>query len=94
MKKERTATMRNWIFAAISALALTTSAATAVHQAPAQHQNLAAGRPPATASQHEDLAWGGRAPAVSTDRPYQTAAGYDYERPETDQASPNGSANA
>jgi|BEDMetMinimDraft_2_1075160.scaffolds.fasta_scaffold01340_3 hypothetical protein len=86
--------MRKWIYAAISALALTTSAATAVHQAPAQHQQLAAGRPPATQSQREDLAWSGRAPAVSTDRPYQTAQGYGGQRPETDRPSPNGSANA
>ena len=83
--------MRQFLFAAVSAIGLTAAAASGVHQSPAAYTQQAAARPPVTEQSAESqLAWG-RGPHVDGDR-LQLAQGYEGQRPETDRASPNGSA--
>ena len=82
--------MRKFLFAAVAAIALSASGS-GVHQAPASLQQQAATWARATSSgRAAELAWG-RAPRMETNS-FQTAQGYDGQRPETQRASPNGSA--
>lgn len=83
--------MRQFLFAAVSAIGLTSAVASGVYQSPASHEQLAAGCPPATEqSARGQLAWG-RGPHIDSEQ-LQLAQGYEQQRPETDRASPNGSA--
>lgn len=83
--------MRKFLFAAVAAVALTASGS-GVHPAPASLQQQAANRPPAVSTDRAaDLAWG-RAPQMEGVKSFQTAQGYAGQRPETNRASPNGSA--
>ena len=82
--------MRNFLFAAVAAIALTASGG-GVHQAPASLQQQAATWAHATGSDRAaELAWG-RAPQMESNS-FQTAQGYDGQKPETQRASPNGNA--
>jgi hypothetical protein len=82
--------MRKFLFAAVAAIALTASGH-GVHQAPASLQQQAAAKPPATSTDSAaTLAWG-RAPQMGANS-FQTAQGYDGQKPETQRASPNGNA--
>jgi len=90
-KERRHSIMRKFLFAAVSAIGLTAAAAAGVHQSPAAYEQQAAARPPVTEqSAQGQVAWG-RGPHVEGDR-LQLAQGYEGQRPETDRASPNGSA--
>ena len=82
--------MRKFLFAAVSAIALTASGG-GVYQAPASLQQQAAAKPPAVSGGAAELAWG-RGTQMDTNKSFRTAQGYDGQRPETDRASPNGSA--
>jgi hypothetical protein len=83
--------MRRFLFAAVAAVAMTASAG-GVHPSVASLHQEAAAKPPAMSSDHSaDLAYG-RAPQMETTKSFQTAQGYEGQRPETDTASPNGSA--
>jgi hypothetical protein len=90
-RRKKVDIMRNFLFAAIAAIALTASGS-GVYQSPASLQQQAAAKPPAMSTDRaSELAWG-RGPQMDTDKSFQTAQGYDGQRPETDRASPNGSA--